>query len=223
MDKDKILFEIYEKLHERFGPQDWWPCIGESNKELEICIGAILTQNTSWNNVEKAIKNLVGNNTLNIEKLRGIEEHRLAAIVKSAGYFNQKAKKIKNFVNFVYENYKGSLNALLSLNIPKLRAELLRVNGIGKETADSIVLYAANKPIFVVDAYTKRIMSRFGFKEKSYEDLQNLFMGNLKQDNKRFNEYHALLVKLGKETCKKEPLCGKCPLDKTCIKNIHGD
>ncbi|MBI2208053.1 endonuclease III domain-containing protein [Candidatus Woesearchaeota archaeon] len=223
---------VYGRLLESFGPQHWWPVTKEPDLEpkyhksiklnekqkLEICFGAILTQNTSWKNVEKAIIQLNKNNLINIDKVIKIKNNELAKIIKSSGYHNQKAKKLKNFCNFLKTNYNSEINLLLNKDITGLRNELLSVNGIGPETADSIILYAAKKPIFAIDAYTKRIYSRaFGIKkELKYDELQRIFMENLPNDEKLFNECHALLVELGKSICKTKPLCDKCPINKSC-------
>ena len=225
-----MLLEIYKKLIFRFGPQHWWPLTKEkdlvskyhknivlNNKQkLEICFGAILTQNTNWKNVEKAIYNLNKRNLIDIKKILKIESKRLAEIIKSSGYNNQKAKKLKNFCNFLFKNYNGKLDLLFKNNIYEIRKQLLSVNGIGPETADSMILYAAKKPIFVVDAYTRRVFGRIGFKEKSYDEFQRLFMENLPNSERLFNEYHALIVELGKNICKKKPLCEKCPINSYC-------
>ena len=232
-----MIYKVYTKLLDHFHPQGWWPVTPEKSvkpiyhykkplsekQKLEIIFGAILTQNTNWKNVEKAIINLNKNKLIDINKIIKIENKKLAEIIKSSGYHNQKAKKLKNFCEFLLRNYKGNLKKLFKNNTEKLRKELLSVNGIGPETADSIILYAAKKPVFVVDAYTKRIINRIGYKEKTYEELQRLFMQNLPDNEKLFNEYHALLVELGKKICKKEPLCKKCPINKDCnyYKNIY--
>jgi len=229
------LLKIYNSLFATFGPQLWWPVTEEGKllpeysggpknekQQLEVCFGAILTQNTSWKNVENAIVELNKNDLIDAKKIKKIENKKLARIIKSSGYHNQKAKKLKNFCDFLLKNYNGKLNLLFKKDINELRKQLLSMNGIGPETADSIILYAAKKPIFVIDAYTKRIMSRIGYKEKTYEELQNLFMHNIPNNEKLFNEYHALLVELGKNICKKEPLCKKCPINNDCdyFKNI---
>ncbi len=200
MDKIKL---IYEKLLKKFGKQGWWPTYS-SNKRFEIIVGVILTQNTSWKNVEKAIKNLDKFNFLNKKAIKQIKEDELAQLIKSSGYYNQKTRKLKALIEFL--DSKKEIN----------RENLLKIWGIGKETADSILLYAYNKPVFVIDAYTKRIMSNLGFKFKDYDDLQEIFMKNLPKDYKLYNEFHALLVKLGKEYCKKKPNCERCPLKKDC-------
>lgn len=193
------LLKIYERLLSRFGEQKWWPTI--SNKRFEIIAGAILTQNTSWKNVEKAIENLHKRGLLNKKAIKNISEGELARLIKPSGYYNQKAKKLKAFANF---------DKRIS------RENLLKIWGIGKETADSILLYAYNKPYFVIDAYTIRIMSRLGFKERRYEDLQKLFQENLPKDIKIYKEFHALLVELGKNYCRKMPKCKGCPLIDMC-------
>jgi endonuclease-3 related protein len=206
----KVLKEIYQKLYAYFGPQYWWP--GET--PFEVIVGAILTQNTSWNNVKKAIDNLKQGKLLNPSALKKINIRRLAKLIRASGYYNQKAKKLKNFINFLFRDYQGNLSKMLKQELFSLRQELLSVNGIGPETADSIILYAANKPIFVVDAYTKRILSRHNLikEEADYAKIQQMFMESLRPDAKLFNEYHALFVKLGKDTCKAKPHCAGCLL-----------
>jgi endonuclease-3 related protein len=205
-----ILDEIYERLFKAFGPQHWWP--GET--PFEVCIGAILTQNTAWMNVEKAITNLKKEKLLTPQALKKISMSRLARLIRSAGYYNQKAKKLKNFIKFLFDNYGGNIKRMLNEDFLVLRSRLLEVNGIGLETADSIVLYAANKPLFVVDAYTRRILSRHNLigLDASYTEIQNLFMDNLEDRVLLFNEYHALIVRLGKEICKTKPNCPACPI-----------
>jgi len=206
------LTKIYQLLFERFGPQHWWP--GES--QFEIITGAILTQNTSWANVEKAIANLKSADLLTPEKLYQFDLSQLAELIKPAGYFNIKAKRLKNFVNRLFDKYEGKLTNLESLDTDQLRGELLAVKGIGRETADSILLYALGRAVFVVDAYTARIAFRHGLIEPNadYEQLRELFQSNLPQDTQLFNEYHALLVKVGKEFCKPKAQCPRCPLEK---------
>lgn len=205
------LKTIYKKLLSRFGPQGWWPADGP----FEVIIGAILTQNTNWKNVERAIDNLKRNKLLRPEMLYGLRVRRLASLIKPAGYYNIKAKRLKAFLNFFFKVYQADLKKMFSVDTHTLRIQLLSINGIGPETADSILLYALDKPVFVIDAYTKRILFRHGLiREKAtYEQVQNLFMKRLNPDRKLFNEYHALLVKLGKELClKNKPKCGICPL-----------
>jgi len=208
----EILSEIYQLLFDRFGPQHWWP----GDTQFEIITGAILTQNTNWANVEKAIANLKFANCLSSEKLYRLDISRLAELIRPAGYFNIKAKRLKNFVQWLFDNYQGKLSNLKSLDTDRLRAELLAIKGIGRETADSILLYALDRPIFVVDAYTARVTVRHGLIEPdaSYEQLRELFQSNLPEDVQLFNEYHALLVKVGKLFCKPKAQCPGCPLEK---------
>lgn len=206
---------IYNKLYKSFGPQHWWP-VTSDNARLEIIIGAILTQNTAWKNVKRAIENLKKNNLINIKKINHINRKELANLIKSSGYYNEKAKKLKNIANFLSKN---SIERFKKLSIEELRKKLLEIKGIGPETADSMILYAFNKPIFVIDAYTKRIFERLGYKQRTYDELQKLFHKNLESDYKIFNEYHALLVELGKNYCKKKPDCEKCPIIKCCNRN----
>lgn len=208
------LMQIYDKLYERFGPRHWWP----GDTAFEIIVGAILTQNTAWANVEKAIRNLKSKELLTPGKLYRINIKILAGLIRPAGYYNIKAKRLKAFLKFLFERYDGSLKKMFFRRLPDLRGELLSVNGIGPETADSILLYAAGKPVFVVDAYTKRIFSRHKFirPAATYDDVQRFFMDNLPRDVKLFNEYHALIVELGKNICKTKPRCQICPLIRHC-------
>ena len=208
---------IYSKLYKYYGKQHWWP-VTSKNKEFEIIIGTVLTQNTSWKNVETAIENLKKNKLIDIKKINRINKDKLARSIKSSGYFNQKAERLKIFADYVNENYKNNLKKFLKKDVSELRKELLSIKGIGEETADSIILYAASKPVFVIDTYTKRIISRIGLCEKNvdYESLQNLFHKNLKKHHELFNEYHALLVELGKNICIKKPKCDICPVNNEC-------
>jgi endonuclease-3 related protein len=202
---------IYKKLYSAFGAQHWWP----AESSFEVMVGAILTQNTSWLNVEKALGNLKKHNLLKLDKLLALPEKRLAFLLMPAGYYNIKAKRLKNFLRFLSGHYRGNIDNMALKSAALLRRQLLLVNGIGPETADSILLYALDKPVFVVDAYTKRILSRHGLikEEATYEQVQGLFMKRLKRKAKLFNEYHALLVRLGKEFClKNNPKCLACPL-----------
>jgi endonuclease-3 related protein len=214
----QILGEIYQRLYKAFGPQHWWP----GDTPFEVIIGAILTQNTAWTNVERAINNLKQANLLSPKGLRKVSQNRLARLIKSTGYYNQKASKVKNFINFLFDNYQGSLRHMFSEDFLLLRARLLEVNGIGPETADSILLYAAGKPVFVVDAYTRRILSRHNLIKPAatYSEIQSYFMDNLENEVRLFNEYHALLVRLGKEICRPKPDCRHCPL--RGFKNAEG-
>ncbi len=280
---------LYKKLQESYGPQGWWPIIngktliceygtGAPRNEAEmaeICIGAllaqntswypgvvralqqlklgrpfkkqeleairqaeirkgrirekprkqttdqILTQNTSWKNVEKAIACLKRDNLVDFSKIASVDAEKLALLIKPSGYYNQKAKRLKLFAEHVVGNY-GSLKRMLSKGASELRTELLSLHGIGPETADSIILYAAGKPVFVIDAYTKRIFARIGLSTEgsSYGELQALFMESLPSDASLFREYHALIVELGKNVCRKKPLCGACPLKRLGNSNI---
>ena len=205
------LLEIYRRLYHAFGPQRWWP--GET--PFEIAVGAILTQNTNWRNVEKAIENLKRDEALNVESINNMKTERLASLIKPAGYFNVKAKRLKAFISFLRNEYHGSLKRMKEDEMQTLRVRLLQVHGVGHETADSILLYALEKPVFVIDAYTKRILSRHILMEydKSYEEFQKIFHSSLKRDVKFFNEYHALFVRLGKTYCRKKPICKGCPIE----------
>ena len=202
---------IFRRLYSAFGPQHWWP----AEDSFEVIIGAILTQGTNWLNVEKAIAGLKAKNVLSPEKLFRMSSAKISALIKSAGYHNIKAGRIKEFLKFFFWVYRGDLKKMSQVDHRELRKLLLSIKGIGPETADSILLYALNKPVFVVDAYTKRIFSRHGLiQEKAdYAEVQDIFMRNLKDSVRMFNEYHALLVKLGKDYCRKQdPKCGICPL-----------
>ncbi|MDD5431690.1 MAG: endonuclease III domain-containing protein [Candidatus Omnitrophica bacterium] len=202
---------IYKKLYSCFGAQNWWP----AESPFEVIIGAILTQNTSWQNVSRAIENLKKEKVLTPQGIKKISEKKLAALIRPSGYYNIKSKRLKNFLIFLFKNYNGSIERM-SLGKPKdLRKALLGVNGIGPETADSILLYALGKPVFVVDAYTKRILSRHKIIEENapYHQVQDLLMNNLHCEKKLFNEFHALLVRLAKEYClKSKRRCNECPL-----------
>ena len=206
----RLLMRIYRTLYQAYGSRNWWP--GETS--FEVMVGAILTQNTSWRNVEKAIQKLKGKGVLNPEGIHRLKKSQLAPLIKSSGYFRIKADRLKSFVNFLFEEYDGDLKKMGRERLIELREKLLGVKGIGPETADSILLYGLKKPIFVIDAYTRRILSRHGMitEKASYEEVQRLFMDHLRLDEKLFNEYHALLVHLGKAVCKKIPECEICPL-----------
>jgi endonuclease-3 related protein len=198
-------------LYGRFGPQHWWP----GDTRFEIIVGAILTQNTAWTNVEKAIANLKSAGALSSPAaMKRLSIRKLAGLIRPAGYYNIKAKRLKNFLDFLDKRYSLSLAALSRVETVVLRRELLDVNGIGPETCDSILLYAFGRPVFVIDAYTKRIFSRHGFfsDDLDYSAAQEVFMDNLRRETGFFNEYHALIVRLGKEMCRKAPKCGGCPL-----------
>ncbi|HLD40815.1 MAG TPA: endonuclease III domain-containing protein [Candidatus Omnitrophota bacterium] len=208
--KEKIG-DIYQKLYRSFGPQSWWP----GDTPFEVIAGAILTQNTNWQNVAKAIDNLKKAKVLTPKKLHSLPQPRLAELIRPSGYFNIKATRLKEFLNFLFKNYGGSLKKMFSRPLEDLRKEILSVKGIGPETADSILLYAGGLPVFVVDAYTKRIFSRQKLlsEEADYHQVQELFTRSLKRDVRLYNEYHALIVRLGKDFCKKtKPRCEVCPI-----------
>ncbi|NQT07367.1 MAG: endonuclease III domain-containing protein [Candidatus Omnitrophica bacterium] len=207
--KNKLLL-IYRKLHKEFGPRDWWP----ADTPFEVIVGAILTQNTAWTNVEKAIRNLKKAKCLNPKGLSELSNDRLAGLIRPAGYYNIKAKRLKNFLKVLQKEFGGSLKRLFKLPLKRLREKLLSINGIGPETADSILLYAGKKPIFVIDAYTKRVLLRHGMIDDgaTYEQMQAIFMKHLPRSVKLFNEYHALIVELAKGYCRKRAHCTLCPL-----------
>lgn len=208
--KKRILLELYSRLFEAFGPRYWWP--GDSG--FEVAVGAILTQNTAWRNVTKAIKNLKDKGLLSPEALYHVPVEDLASVIRPAGYYNIKAQRLKHFMQFLFRESAGNLDRLLAEDLDTLRSKLLSINGIGPETADSILLYAGNKTTFVVDTYTKRILFRHSLipEEASYDEVRNFFMDCLKPDAAMFNEYHALIVHLGHAFClKKNPKCSGCP------------
>lgn len=201
----------YELLSDHFGPQYWWP--GET--AIEIVVGAVLVQNTNWQNVEKAIANLQDSGVLSFEALVAMPTEQLAEYIRPSGFFNVKAKRLKALLGMIDEYYSGELDGLLEDGLWEAREKLLSVKGVGQETADSILLYAAHQPIFVVDAYTHRVFSRHNLldEETDYSTIQEIFMGNLEEDVQIYNEYHALIVAVAKRYCKKtKPLCDSCPL-----------
>lgn len=214
------VLEIYERLFGRFGPQHWWP--GET--PFEVIVGAILTQSAAWRNVEKAISNLKAEGCLSLEGILGLPEEKLAALIRPSGYYNVKARKLKAFCLFLEEAYKGNLDAMRARPVDELRVELLNVYGVGRETADSILLYACGLPTFVVDAYTRRIFERLGLigPRWSYEEIRRFFMDRLPASVPLFNEYHALIVALGKEVClARKPRCERCPLNSLCKSSLR--
>jgi len=196
---------------EAFGPQHWWP----GQTRFEVIVGAILTQNTNWANVEKAIANLRARGLLEPGAMHSLERSELARLIRPAGYYNIKARRLCAFLDWLFDRYTGDLDALSGVPTDSLRQQLLSITGIGPETADSILLYALDRPVFVVDAYTARIASRHGLIEPpfDYHQLQDLFHSHLRPDVRLFNEYHALLVRLGKEYCRPRPSCKGCPLE----------
>jgi endonuclease III related protein len=210
--RNRVVAAIYGKLLSFYGPRKWWP--GDS--PFEVAVGAILTQNTNWSNVEKAIINLKQKAALCPFVLHKMAHGDLSAIIRPAGYYNVKTKRLKAFLKFLMQEYGGDMDRMAKADTARLRPDLLAINGIGPETADSILLYALGKPVFVIDAYTKRIMSRHGIlgPEVSYEAYQDFFHRNMKTDTAVFNEYHALIVNVGKDFCRPRPRCEGCPLEK---------
>jgi endonuclease-3 related protein len=205
------LQTIYTRMYDQLGSQHWWP--GET--PFEVMVGAILTQNTNWKNVERAIENLKGVGLLSLEALSALPTGLLAEYIRPAGYYNIKAGRLHNLLTFINDVHGGDLQAFLDQPLATLREQLLSIKGVGPETADSILLYAANLPIFVVDAYTHRILSRHQVIDEDfgYHEIQELFMDNLSCDTQLYNEYHALLVRVGNVYCKKKnPDCAACPL-----------
>lgn len=215
----KTLNEIYRRLFARYGPQHWWP--GDS--PFEVMVGAILTQSASWQNVEKAISNLKNAGMMSPLALRKIPTGELAQLIHPSGYYNAKVLKLKALVNWLGASCGDDLDRLFATDTHTLRQHLLAIHGIGPETADSILLYAGNKPVFVIDAYSRRIFSRLGLtpEKDSYPHYQALFMNNLPENTGLLNEYHALLVQLGKKSCRKQPVCDNCCLFEIC--RFHSD
>ncbi len=207
------LLKVYRLLYHAYGPRHWWP----GDTPFEIIVGAILTQSAAWGNVEKAIRNLKEAGALSPQAIRRLPDDELARLVFPSGYYNAKAAKLKAFVRHM-EQYDDDLDRLFAQDVQPLRRELLGIYGIGEETADSIILYAAGQPSFVIDAYTRRIVARLGIAPRvnTYLSYQALFAGHLAADADLFNEYHALLVDLGKRVCRKRPLCSGCPLLEVC-------
>ncbi len=206
-----LLKNIYSTLYDAFGPQGWWP----AKTPFEVTLGAILTQNTAWKNVVKAIANLRENHLLSFSEICAAPAPALALLIRPSGFYNQKTRKIKNFCAHVLERWDGDFERFLDQDGDRLRSELLSIRGIGPETADSIVLYAALKPSFVVDSYTYRIFSRHGWVDESitYEELREYFTGALDPEVDFFQEFHALLVRTGHLFCRKKPLCESCPMN----------
>ncbi len=205
------LLDLYHRLFSAFGPQDWWP--GETR--FEVALGAILTQNTNWLNVSQVIAALKAQGELDPRSLGEMPAAELAQRFRPAGYYNLKTRRVKNFLNFLATRFENSMETMAREDPAALRSELLTLNGIGPETADSILLYALHLPTFVVDAYTFRVLSRHGLAADpcSYEDLRCLFMDHLPSEVPLYQEFHALLVRVGKEFCRPQPRCPGCPLE----------
>ena len=211
----ETLLELYGILLDRFGEAHWWP----AETPLEVCVGAILTQNTAWSNVRRAIDRLRLENLLDIESLHDVSAETLAEYIRPAGYFNLKARRLKALVEFLWQRSEGNFSRFVTFSTESLRRDLLDVHGVGPETADSILLYAMERPVFVIDAYTKRIAHRFGWCEEDieYHRLQRAFVSRLPKNVPLFNDFHAQFVRLGADWCKPKPRCGECPLpDERC-------
>jgi len=204
------LQALFRRLLRHFGPQRWWP----ARSRFEVVVGAILTQNTSWSNVTRAIGAMRAERMLSVQSIDRTPQRTLARAIRSSGYYNIKATRLKQFTSFLMARYGGSLRRMFRADLPSLRKELLSVSGVGEETADSILLYAGDRPIFVVDAYTRRVLERHRLISEGsrYGEIQRLFMDHLPHDATLFNEFHALLVAVGKEFCRKTPRCERCPL-----------
>lgn len=212
-EKSNPFLRVYDRLYAHFGPQNWWP--GET--PLEVMVGAVLTQNTNWTNVEKAIGNLKDGGSLSFSNLQDMPLELLAEQIRPSGYYNIKASRLKNLLQMIVDEYEGELEFLFADSLESSRENLLKVKGVGPETADSILLYAAGKPVFVIDTYTHRVFSRHQLveEENDYYTLQQEFMDSLPEDVSLFNEYHALIVAVAKEFCKKtNPRCSECPLQR---------
>ncbi len=206
----KTLLEIFRRLAKHYGPTHWWP----GDTPFEIAVGAILTQNTAWSNVEKAIENLKSAGLLNPRAILRCPEEQLYNALKPSGYFRVKTQRLRAFCDYLVERHRGDIASMAKRDTAELRKELLHVHGIGEETADDILLYACDKPIFVVDAYTRRILHRHGIcsAKIDYGELQRIFHQNLPVDLTMFKEYHGLIVYTGKDFCRKTPRCDQCPL-----------
>ena len=205
------LSEVYQRLFDALGPQHWWP--GQS--PFEVMIGAVLVQNTNWQNVKKAIHNLREADLLEPHALYDVPQDELEELIRPSGYFRVKARRLRNLLEFFVGRYDGSIETMFGTGLPNLRNELLAVDGVGPETADSILLYAGGLPIFVVDTYTHRVLARHGWIgfDADYGMIQDHFQSSLPQEVGLYNEYHALLVRLGKDYCRKtNPKCKQCPL-----------
>jgi endonuclease-3 related protein len=211
------LMQLYRRLLNRFGPQNWWP----GDTPFEVAVGAVLTQNTNWGNVERAIRNLKADKSLSARAIHAMPHARLASLIRPAGYYNIKARRLKHFVGFLMDSYGGSMKRMAREETGRARQLLLGVNGVGPETADSIILYALDKPVFVIDAYTKRVLARHGIgpngkarNKDDYESYRAMFEQSIRRDAALYNEYHALFVAAGKHYCRpRQPRCSLCPLE----------
>lgn len=213
------VHHIYTCLYAAYGPQEWWP----ADSPFEVVLGAVLTQNTRWENVRMALDNVRCAGVLAPGALASLDEVELQTLIRPAGFFRQKSATLQRVLDVLMGEFGGSLEMFLAGDTSRVRARLLDIKGVGPETADSILLYAGDHPIFVIDAYTRRICSRIGVCEPDagYAELQDMFMQVLPQDVQMYNEYHALLVELAKRCCsKKRPACDTCPLTHQC-KRLH--
>ena len=217
--RDKLL-KLYNQLLAAYGPQDWWP----AETPFEVILGAILVQSTAWGNVVKAIDNLNAADRLTPARLGEISQAQLEKLIRPSGYYRAKAKKLRAFLAHLRMRHDNRLDSLFGIGLPTLREELLSIYGIGEETADSILLYAAGKPIFVVDTYTHRLLTRLGWTEGKYQygKLQTIFMAALPHDLSLFNEFHALIVRHGARVCRTIPRCESCPLQAECLFDSAG-
>jgi endonuclease III related protein len=208
----QVLMAWYRAMRARFGHRNWWP----ADSPFEVCVGAVLTQNTAWKNVVKAIDNLKAERALDPLRIYEMDRSQLAELIRPCGYYNVKAARLRNVVSHLVEKHAGDLDALFLPPVEALREELLSINGVGKETADSIILYAAYKPVFVVDAYTRRVLERHGLmpERSDYDSIQAFFHANLECSVELFNDFHAQLVAVGHAFCKRTPLCDQCPLER---------
>ena len=206
--------EAFNRLLSAFGPQGWWP----AETPFEVMVGAVLTQHTAWTNVERAIANLKASGNFEPKALLQMPDGELAALIRPAGFYRVKARRLKAFLAYFVSQYSGDVEKMRAMPVSVLRPELLGVNGVGPETADCILLYALEKPSFVVDAYTRRIFSRLGLVDSGveYHELRARFVCALPEDRMLYNEYHALIVTLGKEICRPKPRCDRCPLERMC-------
>ncbi len=206
--------QLYTRLHRYYGDQHWWP----ADTPFEVVVGAILTQNTSWSNVVRAIDNLKKRKLLSIKSMRNASRRQLQEAVRPSGFYKQKTERIINFIRYIYDRYKGNLTSFLQRPVRELREELLSLYGIGPETADSILLYASGKRVFVVDAYTRRICTRLGICcGNNYDDIQAFFHERLPLDIGIYKELHALIVAFAKNHCRVKPVCTDCPVRTRCM------
>ncbi len=207
---------IYRRLQRAYGPAGWWP----GRTAFEVCLGAILTQNTAWTNVERTLRGLRDRHVLTFPALNRLPASRLAPLLRSSGTFRVKARRVRAFLDLLGREYGGRVAGMARAEPVRLRGQLLAVRGIGPETADAIALYAAGQPFFVVDAYTRRIFERVGVLQggESYDAVQALFHRYLPREAALYNDYHAQVVRLGKETCRRRPLCERCPIEALCEK-----